>query len=270
MARLLKPGLLLRLKEGEFRKILEGVHNDPELSLEIRTSSVAMIYYKKSKVLSLHSRRKEPKILAEGYWRGEEQPVIDLQMPEDFFSHAKKLIDKHKKNNVEFAIQQKILADNNSDMNPYLIVDMEYQFAQDIIVERTKEKSRFDLVAIDLIHNKIILFELKQGFASSEGKSGVTDHLSKFTEHINHPEFRKALIEDIKWIIVQKESLGIYAFDSKLIIHKLTDATVEFNIIFAHKDELEKLRYQQKYGNKHKTLFVDITDSNYILRADEL
>jgi len=270
MARLLNPELLYKLKEGEFREILKYVNTDPELSLEIRTASVAMVYYKKSKVLSLYSRRKEPKILSEGYWKTEEQPIIDLQKPEDFFICTKALVDNHKKKNVEFSIQQKILADNNSDKNQFLVIDMEYQFAQNIIKERTKEKTRFDLIAIDLKNNKIVLFELKQGFASSEGKSGVTDHLSKFAEHINHLEFSKNLILDIKNIIEQKVVLGIYNFDSTSIVQRLDKAIVEFLIVFASNDQHEKLRYQQKYGNVHKTLFLDLSDSIYQLRADEL
>ena len=63
MARLLKQKLISKLKDGEFKCILEFVNNDSELSLEIRTSSVAIVYYKKSKILSLHSRCKETKML---------------------------------------------------------------------------------------------------------------------------------------------------------------------------------------------------------------
>ena len=268
MARLLKPKLLLKLKSGEFQRILECVNNDPHLSFEVRTAGVAMVYYKKSKVLSLFSKRKDPKILAEGYWKGDEQPSIDIQKPHDYFNHAKTLVDKHKKKNVEFTIQQKIMSDNNTKGNQFLVVDMEYQFAQDIVEVRTKKKTRFDLVALDLMNDKIVLFELKQGFSSSEGKSGITDHLSKFTEHINHPEFRKFLISDLKSIIEIKELLGVYTFDSTSILQKLDKAIVEFKIIFGCKDQLEKQRYQLTYGDKHKTLFVNISDSNYRLTAE--
>lgn len=272
MARLLKQKLISKLKDGEFKCILEFVNNDSELSLEIRTSSVAIVYYKKSKILSLHSRCKEPKMLSAGYWKNEKVPSIDLQQPELYFQIAKTHVDNFttKKNNIEFSIQQKIHTDNNSVNNAFLTVDMEYQFAQNIIKERTSKKTRFDIVAVDLLNNKIILFELKQGFASSEGTSGVTDHLSKYVEHIKHPEFSKSLISDIKSIIEQKETLGIFSFDSKPILNNLDSATIEFNVIFAFNNIDEKLYYQKKYGIKNKTLFVDISDSKYILKQDDL
>lgn len=272
MARLLKQKLISKLKDGEYSRILEFVNKDPELALEIRTSSVAMVYYKKSKVLSLHSRRKEPKMLSTGYWKNENEPSIDLQQPELYFQIAKKHVDNltTKKKNIEFTIQQKIHADNNSVKNPFLTVDMEYQFAQNIIEERTTKKTRFDLVAVDLLKHKIVLFELKQGFASSEGGSGVTDHLCKYVEHINHPVFSKSLISDIKSIIEQKETLGIFPFDTKPVLNNLDNATIEFNVIFAYNNTNEKLRYQSKYGIKNKTLYVNISDSKYILNQDDL
>ena len=162
MARYLTSQLVTKLKTGEYSSILKYVIEDPELSLEIRTSSVAMVYYKKSKILSLHARRTDPRLLSKGYWKNEEEPLLDLKNPEVYFISAKRLVDNFTsgKNNIEFSIQQKILEDNNSDKNQFLVIDMEYQFAQDIIKERTKKKTRFDLVAIDLLNYKIVLFEL--------------------------------------------------------------------------------------------------------------
>jgi hypothetical protein len=272
MARYLTSKLISELKTGKYSNILKCAIEDSELSLEIRTASVAMVYYKKSKILSLHSRRKEPKLLSKGYWKNEEEPFLDLQNPEVYFISAKHHVDNFttKKKNIEFSIQQKILSDNNSDKNPFLVIDMEYQFAQNIINERTKKKTRFDLVGVDLMNDKVMLFELKQGFSSSEGNSGVSDHISKYQEHINHPEFSKLLISDIIRLIVQKGQLGIYKFDTMPIVHKLDKTSIEFSIIFAYKSNEEMDRYLNKYGKHSKTLFINTLNSNFTLREDEL
>ncbi|OQA97064.1 MAG: hypothetical protein BWY22_01493 [Bacteroidetes bacterium ADurb.Bin217] len=272
MARLLSQRLIERLKNGDFKNILLSINQDSELSLEIRLSSIAMIYYKKSKILTLHSRKQEPTILADGYCTLHSKPILNLDNPSEYFKNAKKIVDEHvkKKKNIEFAIQQKISADNNSNMNHYLVVDMEYQFAQQLIKERTTKKTRFDLVAIDLQNNKIILFELKQGFASSTGTSGVHDHIIKYQEHFNHSVFRSALISDIKSIIEQKEELGIYQFPTNFILENLANASIVFKVIFAFNNSKEKDIYKNKYGNNNETLFIDISDSKYIIKNDNI
>ncbi len=224
------------------------MNNDPELSLEIRLSSVAMVYYKKSKILALHSRKKQPVILAKGYWVGKDEPRINVENPDGYFNNAKDLVDEHvkTKKNQEFSIQQKILADNNSDKNQFLAIDMEYQFEQKSIKERTENKTRFDIVAIDLVNNKIVLLELKQGFASSDGNSGVLAHIKKYQEHINHLEFSASLIADIKSILRQKELLGIYQFSTKTIIENLCNSSIDFKVIFAYKNHRRKGTLQKK------------------------
>jgi len=273
MSRYLNSKLLSKLIEGEFNNILNCVIGDTELCFEIRVKSEAVVYYKKSKILSLLPKRKEPKVLDKGYWMNGEEPLLDLQRPELYFELAKRLVDNftsNRKNNLEFSIQQKILLDNNSDKNQFLVVDMEYQFAQDIIKERTKKKTRFDLLAVDIINNKVAILELKQGFASVKGNSGILDHKNRYNEHVNHSDFTKALISDIKSIIKQKEILGIYNFPTDKIVNNLNNVPIEFIVVFAYKDNKEKERYQNKYGKDKTTLFVDINDSSYILKRNEL
>ncbi len=269
MARTLTDNFLKKLTAGDFNKIRECVIADPELSLEIRQSSIAMVYYKKSKILSLHSRKKQPVLLAQGYWRGKSEPTIDIYIPEPYFIQAKELVNAFagKKKNIEFSIQQKILADNNSCENQYLVVDMEYQFAQKAITERTKQKTRFDLVAIDLINKEIVLFELKQGFASSDGNSGVIDHLNRFSEHEKHTEFKKSVYVDLQGLIKQKELLGIFKFNTSGIISELgKNLPVVFKTIFAYETIAEKSKYQSKYGANSDTLYLETTLSTYIIK----
>ena len=271
MSRQLTSALIEKLKTGMYKEILGSVLMDSELSLEIRTSSVAMIYYKKSKILSLHSRKNEPVILSNGYWRNDVRPLLNLNEPQLYFSLAKEMVNKHtsKKNNLEFAIQQKIVADNNSDKNKYIVVDMEYQFAQGKIKDRTKKKTRFDLIAINRIENKIVFLELKQGFSSSAGNSGVDDHHDKYKLHINHHDFQKALIEDLKQIILQKEQLGIFKFDIHPMISILDGAELEFKVVFAYNNSGELMRYQKLFNRNNNNMYISCSDTYYILKDNE-
>ena len=268
MARKLNSSLIEKLKTGVFSEILKYINQDSDLTLEIRTSSEALIYYRKSKVLTLSPNNKEPKILSDGYWKKKDKPILILDNPKSYFDYAKELVNNYSvvKNNLEFIIQQKILKHNNSLKNKYFVVDMEYQFAQNIIIERTNKKTRFDLIAINHIDNKIILFELKQGFDSTPGNSGVYDHLDKYIEHLNHKDFRNALISDIRNIVSQKEELGIFQFETKSLLAELEDANIEFKIIFAYKNIEEVINFYNQFGKNISTLYIDINDLNYTLK----
>src|SRR5690606_36093462 len=142
-----------------------AVKNDSDLNLEVRTSSQVIIYYKKSKILTLFSRRKTPKLLSKGYWKNETIPSFDINQPDGYFDLAKNMVNQYKsiKANEEFRIQQKISIDNSGTENRYWVIDMEYQFSQNIIKNRIENKTRFDLVSVDLKEQKIVLMELKQG-----------------------------------------------------------------------------------------------------------
>ena len=267
MPRKLSNLLKSELLTGEYKEILNFVKNDPELSFQIRTNSVAMIYYKKSRVLSLFSRR-IPNLISPKYCKENPIPFIDIKRPKTYFSDCKKYVDDfvRTKNNIEFSIQQKIATDNSSLDNPYLVVDMEYQFEQNQIVDRTKRKTRFDLVAIEHSKNKIVLLEVKQGFASSSGKAGVNDHIDRFQEHFIHSEFGNSLRFDIVNIIKQKIELGILPEEIGSIVSKIVDAEVEIGIVFAFNTNVEKARYSERYGSEREILFVDLAKPKLILK----
>lgn len=268
MARTLNTSLINKLCSGDYARILDYIKGDHELSLEVRIQSTAMVYYKKSKVLTLHPRKHEPTILAEGYWKHDTKPTLDLNSPGGYFAEAKRLVDEFskKKNNLEFDIQQKILAANNSIYNRYLVVDMEYQFAQDLITDRTNKNTRFDLVAIDLHKKKILLLEVKQGLNAVNGESGVDDHHAKFLEHINHPEFSQALIDDVGNILDTKGQLGLYDFDTSNIAMNIKDASIDFAYVFAFNTPEEELQFKNQYENQYTVFYIDNGTSNYILK----
>ena len=267
MSRKLSDLLKSELLTGEYKEILNFVKNDSELSFQIRTSSVAMIYYKKSRVLSLFSRR-IPNLISPKYCKENPIPFLDIKRPKTYFGNCKKCVNDFvkTKSNIEFSIQQKTATDNSSLDNPYLVVDMEYQFEQNKIVNRTNRKTRFDLVAIEHSKNKIVLLEIKQGFASSLGKAGVNDHIARFQEHFIHPEFGNSLRFDVVNIVRQKIELGLFPEGIESILSKIENAEIKIGIVFAFNSIVEKNKYTKRYGSEREILFVDVAKPEFILK----
>ncbi|WP_282039351.1 hypothetical protein [Saccharicrinis aurantiacus] len=267
MARSLNTSLINKLCTGDYATLLDCIKRDSELAIEVRIHSTAIVYYQKSKVLTIHPRKEDPTVLDKGYWKNESKPILDLNTPNEYFVEAKRLVNEFskKKNNLEFDIQQKIIAANNSIYKRYLVVDMEYQFAQNLLTDRTNKNTRFDLVAVDLEKQKIVLLELKQGLNALNGESGVDDHHAKFTEHINHPEFKQTLIDDVTSIINTKAQLGIYNFNTRGIINNLQGASVDFAYVFVFNTAEEQIQFKKQYKHKYDVIYIDATHSNFIL-----
>lgn len=259
--------LLNKLINGEYLPILNFVKNDDELRIEMRIGNQAKIYFKKSLIMTLFPIR-QPELLATGYWEKGIKPELILNSPEVYFETAQKLVECHKqdvKKNKEFEIQQKIAKYNNSIKNQYLVIDMEYQFAQEKVLNRTKGKTRFDLVAIDLKRNKILLLELKQGLSSLSGNAGVEDHFLRYQEHFVHSQFQSALKDDVKGIIWSKNQLGLLGFHIGDLLKMVNLAEIDYAYVFATDYEAEMIRYKQQYGQKYTTLYLDVKANNYIL-----
>lgn len=266
MARTINKAMENRLLNGVFQNILKIVKKDEELNLEVRTSSKVIIYYKKSKILTLFPRRVNPELLSKGYWKNDPIPSFDIDQPDKYFQYAKKKVDDYKsiKANEEFRIQQKISVDNSGIENRYWVIDMEYQFAQNLIKNRIVNKTRFDLVSIDLKERQIVLMELKQGVDSSKGKSGVDDHINRYHEHNAHLEFGTWLRNDVKSIIDTKVKLALFNAEIQSYIDNIDEMEIDFLVVYAHQDKVEKKQYLKNYTNA-KTIFIDTNNDKYIL-----
>ena len=263
--------LLDKLIKGEYLQILNCVKNDDDLRFEMRIDNQAKVYYKKSLIMTLYPIR-QPKLIATGYCNNKRlQPELFLNTPEFYFESAKKLVECHKsevKKNIEFAIQQKIAKDNNSLLNQFLVIDMEYQFAQAKVKSRTNDKTRFDLLALDLKGKKIMLLELKQGIGSLAGNAGVDDHFRRYQEHVLHPQFQSALKEDVTGIIWSKAQLGLCEYKVSDIGFQIDQAEIDYAYVFAHHSESELIKYKQLFGLKFTTLYLGVNADKYILKDD--
>ena len=216
-------------KEGVFKKILDGVKEDSELSLEIRRDNETMVYYHKDKILTTRFKKGKPSVksLDKKYYEGREKPntriedISDLKsltIIRNYFKEAKQIVNQwkaeKKKLGEEFIYQQAIALGNQSTENNYMVVDMEWTYSQAEIEKENRNKTRIDLVAIDTKQNDsgsndIYLIELKVGTKATDNKSGIIDHIEKTAKIINDDYARDALVNDVKSIIECKKALGL-------------------------------------------------------------
>ena len=209
-------------KSGVFAKLLMGINEDPELSFEVRRNDKTMVYYHKDKILTTGFKKGKPfvKLLDKKYYKKSKLSVDisnianlkSLTLIRKYIKEAKWLVFRYKMG-AEFAIQQNVALGNQTFENKYLVVDMEWQFAQSKIKDRIK-KTRIDLVIVDTEknpqgYNDIYLAEVKCGLDATKGTSGVKAHVEKTMEIINKHEACLALIEDVKSIISIKRELGL-------------------------------------------------------------
>ena len=249
-------------KEGFFKKLFEGIKEDPELSFEIRKDNKVMIYYHKEKILTTSIKKGKPciNILDEKYYEGKTKPLFSkenlhrLTDIRNYFKEAKNLVSLYKRGE-EFSIQQNIALGNNSFNDRYLVVDMEWQFSQECIPsgERIK-KTRIDLVIVDTKTNTkgtndIYLAELKLGTGATQGASGTIDHVEKTNEIITNEKACQALVDDVKTILDQKTELGLIEGERKAFKY---NQKPKMMLILAYRGEKEKKVLLSEYQKAKK------------------
>lgn len=222
-------------KEGIFKKILEGVKEDPELSLEIRRDNESMVYYHKDKILTTRFKGGKPSVeaLDKKYYEGKDKPktqieelknLSSLTYIREYFKEAKLFVNQWKadKNKLgeEFIYQQNIALGNQSFDDKFIVVDMEWQLSQENLEKRIP-KTRVDLVIVDTDknsdgYNDIYLVELKVGTEATKNDSGIIDHIEKTEKIINYNIARTALVNDVRSIINAKKELGLYEGHEKV------------------------------------------------------
>lgn len=257
--RKINPDLKERLLHGDLHPMLEYIKSDKQLRLEVRTKGDAFVYYRKGVALKIRTMDVDKKY-------GKVPPKeLAIQEPAKYFQQMKLAIDDWlKKGNSrnEFDTQQQI-AYNNQDINErYFIVDMEYAFEQHQIEESERiKRAIFDLLGIDMVEGKMILFELKKGMKSLSGKSGIQEHINDFNKYIhgkNSSFFRGSLYRDLLNIITDKRDLGLIP-DIKIPVNISTNEP-EMIIIFHPTDELEELLLKATYENLANMLIVKDND----------
>lgn len=278
MARKIHDKLIERMTDGDLVPFLKTIKaQERKLRLEVRIDKKAFVYYKKCKVLDLGLNSYK---IDEKYFVNNQKPTdIKVQIinnPELYFKEILSVVDswllKHPK--TEFEAQQSIAIANQESEDKYLILDMEYNFAQNEIEKNGRvKKAGFDLLGIERQTGKIVFFEVKKGLKALLGKAGIKDHIIDFEECLhgrNKVKFRENLIADIKNIVSDKKKLGlINNFD---LPETLSIEDIDLIFVFepsqdGHKDSYTKIYDDEhrKSGSQRKFKTIFVSKGNYKL-----
>jgi hypothetical protein len=217
MSRKIKQEFIDELNIGVLRKTLEYVKSDDTLDMELRGKSVS-IYYRGGLLFSIEEDSYEFSGMDKGYHKKTNLLPPSIDNIEKYIPEAKHIVDVYvttEKNHLEEKdIQQQIVRENNYSPNSlgtdFFIIDIEYQ-----------DSGRFDIVALrwdssseahKLSKNYkpvITVFEVKQGFDSCSGKSGLYDHLSNFISFSKDTNKVESFKNDMIEVFKQKRKLGL-------------------------------------------------------------
>jgi len=230
--RQLNSDFILALKSGSLSSILEIVHKDPTLDLNIRNNYIN-IYYRGGNILKITLDK------ARGYlFHFDKKYCIDSKSTSSsilvslctkgdwyqYFPLAKQVMDfylkEHPKEEREYA--QLVVRDNNyskvSNSTDYFIIDYEFD---------NHRRARFDLVTVEWTSGasmrkspnkfkpKLVVMEMKYGDGALKGTAGMVKHVDDFLAFLGRPgdvsSFRKEMVTLFK----QKRELGLIRFGKK-------------------------------------------------------
>ena len=253
--RQLNSDFILALKSGSLSSILEIVHKDPTLDLNIRNNYIN-IYYRGGNILKITLDK------ARGYlFHFDKKYCIDSKSTSSsvlvslctkgdwfhYFPLAKQVMDfylaKHPKEEREYA--QLVVRDNNyskvSNSTDYFIIDYEYD---------NHHGARFDLVSVEwpskttIRRNprknkpKLVVMEMKYADGALKGTAGMIKHVGDFltflSRSIDVSSFRKEMLILFK----QKRELGLIRFGKKGNSNSIDDfgENIDFVFLLANHD----------------------------------
>jgi len=225
MNRILSPAFEADLSSGALANLLQYVHSDFTLDLEIRSNYIN-IYYSGGNILKVSKAngRYEFEFNQQYFNSKKLHTAVALKsfmQQRDWYSYfpmAKQAMDfyftKHKKEEREF--QQLFIRENNysgiANSTDYFIIDIEYEFGPN---------ARFDLIGVEwhseatkrkLQKNyqpKLVIFEMKYGDDALKGSSGMAKHLNDFKNLVTNPvkvaDFKNEMLE----LLEQKRRLNL-------------------------------------------------------------
>ena len=278
------------LRSGTLRPVLERVHRDNNLDLELRGKEVT-VYYKGLRLLSI----KEKSGCFEWSVIDNQYNINHISLPDidcscmnlshlaEYINQSKMLIDHyHEKESCEREIQQMVIKENNYSANSndtdFFIIDMEYQVG----------KARFDLIALKWDSTpvsrkgnavQLYIIEVKQGKDAIRNDSGLQKHYTDY-----HKFITSNLVEDFKkdmiTVFKQKLKLGLITMTGNAYKNKefVVDDRIEMAIILANyktasqqlRNELESFQYKDELKFMTSSFMGYGLYSNFIKSADDI
>lgn len=264
------------LINGNLKRMLTVINNDDDLDIQIRNDYLN-IYYKGGNIAKVNSEKSvgfdefyfylEMKKTPKKEIMDDKKIVRELRNKrnlltqkfktgdyEDYFSNAKKVIDKWLTKNPkpERMEQHELSISNQYNKSDYTIIDLEYQVSTKsdfacTFIPKGKDipkNPRFDIIAINKL-GELCVIELKKGAGALKGTSGLKEHWDCYKESIgrNYEPF----VSEIKNLLKQKQ-------DFKLIDKQLEIKKPIPNFIFAYSyDNKTSIEEQNKSFNEQYT-----------------
>lgn len=258
MARRINESFINELKKGSLSPILDYVVNDDTLNMELRGDRI-IVYYRGGALFSVLEDKYAFEGMDKNYFQTHAPLIPSLLTIEDYIPKAKHFIDlyvRQSRNHLgEKEIQQQIARENNYSPNSldtdFFVIDVEYQ-----------DLGRFDIVALcwdststarKLAQSylpKITIFEVKQGYSTSSGTSGLKKHFEDFCIFTEKDEAVKSFKEDMIVVFRQKRKLGLIDGMGKYKDIKSVAEDIDFVFLMANykskssvvKSELELIK----------------------------
>ena len=290
MARAISKDFLDDLLTGELKPLLDMVHIDDTLDLELRGKCIN-IYYRGGSLFRIKEKGSgtyeicfDSNYCNTEAWRNtgskvESKPTIEQAVKDiPYYKQAMDMwFHKHPKYEREF--QQLLVRENNnqgdiSKSTDYYIIDIEYADSNE------NRKSRFDIVALKWESKSsarrntekcsIALMELKYGDGALNNESGVKEHLNDLKSFMSiEKEKLDDFKKDIETVFKQKCQLGLVdGLQEKQYEVSISFENPEVIFLFANHDpdssvlvkELTDINY-----NDYKDVFdIYIAEASYI------
>lgn len=268
--------MLQALQSGVLHPLLELIHHDQTLDMELRGNFIN-IYYRGGSLFTITEIKEENDSSFTIYFNSTgnkndkgycnsslykakgRSPLPDHPSLEKAVQNIplyKQAMDWYfsENPNLEREIQQEIVTENNNHSNisygtDYYIVDIEYA--------NSENNSRFDMVAIkwpstsngrqDGKEATLALIELKYGDGSIKGDAGVEKHLQDSDTFLSASEKFSDFCSDMAQVFKQKCKLGLINGIKEDRHPTITTNNPELIFIFAnHKPASQKLKEEVK------------------------
>jgi hypothetical protein len=218
--------------QGMLRPLLDRVHADDTLDLEIRDDALD-VYYRGGRLLHLGGPVRDfPVTFDENYSAaGRKLPALpaklhdeaDVSVLLDAFPLLKQLMDFHFAAHrcYEREYRQLIVRENNraamGKASDYFVCDLEY--AAEMTVDGAKRRIRFDLVGAHWPSlagerkrtgsRRLVVMEVKYGDGALKGPSGLQQHIDDVEEFFGNKKRVAAFKDEMCKVFNQKSQLGL-------------------------------------------------------------